>query len=238
MTEPAYLPQPLEQADGRFEIKFLADPDAAPLIAQHIRFHPAGFRKSFPERVVSNLYFDNELADGYDANLAGVSERAKVRLRWYASRWDTEGAKLEVKFKRNQIGWKLHFDAPAQQLRHGGSWRDFVTELGDGLPQAGAAWLAPLSRPVLINRYRRKYFISADNRFRITIDDRIETFNQWLSGRINLRCHPGRPTNVTVVELKFGITDRDRAQSIIDRLPLRRSRFSKYAEAAEVCLSP
>ena len=171
MTELVGLPQRLKQTDGRFEIKFLADADAASLIAQHVRFHPAGFRKSFPERVVNNIYFDNELAESFAANLAGISERTKVRLRWYHPRWETEGAKLEIKSKKNQIGWKLHFETSGQQIRHGGSWRRFLAELVDGMDPAGADWLAPVSRPVLINRHRRKYFISADNRFRITVDD-------------------------------------------------------------------
>jgi hypothetical protein len=85
--------------------------------------------------------------------------------------------------------------------------------------------------PVLLNRYRRRYFVSHDGRYRLTVDSelgyqavarRLNRFPTWVGsdGRV-------------IVELKFGLGDADGASRIASRFPFRVTRSSKYVLGVE-----
>src|SRR3972149_549673 len=75
MAEPA--------ANGlRYERKFVTfELDQAETLAV-VRFHPALFREVFHTRWVNNIYFDTPSFDHYQANVRGVADRVKCRIRW------------------------------------------------------------------------------------------------------------------------------------------------------------
>ena len=70
--------------EERHEVKFAAYATAIRGMLRHwLHMHPAGFFSPYPERQVNNVYFDTWDYRAYAENLAGVSERSKVRYRWY-----------------------------------------------------------------------------------------------------------------------------------------------------------
>lgn len=227
----------LQEASGRYELKFVAPPDSASWVIAQLKTHPVMFRQAYPERLVNNIYFDTENLEAYADNLSGISRRVKVRYRWYGPGDAPEQGALEIKLRRNQIGWKQQYPTPGLDLAHGERWRDAIAKLIGMLPGEGAVWLGSFSHAVLINRYRRQYFISPDGNFRITVDDAIRTYNQWLSGRINLRRSAEPMPDGVIVEVKFAQAQREKASGILDALSLRRSRHSKYMTGAEACFS-
>ena len=144
---------------------------------------------------------------------------------------------LEVKLRRNQTGWKLQYKMPGIQISHGLVWNNVLSDLKKELPPEGIVWLDAYTRPILINRYRRKYFVSADRAFRITVDENVRTYNQWISRRVDLNRPAEKMQDSIIVEVKFAQEHRKRAPEILDALSIRRSRHSKYMTGAEACFT-
>jgi len=80
-------------------------------------------------------------------------------------------------------------------------------------------------KPVLVNRYLRKYLLSVDKQFRVTLDSNLHYYrirryaNSFLDRTIN-DCH-------IIVELKYGKDSDGTADYISSIFPFRMSRWSK-----------
>lgn len=228
---------PFQDAAGRYELKFVAPAQSVDWAVSQLKFHPYRFRRAYPDRLVHNIYFDTEELEAYADNLSGISRRTKARYRWYDNYADGDTGTFEVKLRRNQVGWKLQYPVAKLELIHGARWQHTIATLKQSLPDEGAMWLVSFSRVVLINCYRRQYFISRDGHFRVTVDDKIRTSNQFISSRINLKRDPEPMSGSVIVEIKFEQSQRHRASEILDHIALRRSRHSKYMTGAEACLA-
>ncbi len=55
--------------------------------------------KSYPDRWVNNIYFDNINLDLFNQSIEGISKRSKVRLRWYGDFHSLKDPVLEIKSK-------------------------------------------------------------------------------------------------------------------------------------------
>jgi hypothetical protein len=213
---------------ARREIKFVALLHERERIRHWLRFHRAGFHVAYPDRWIHNVYFDTLDMAAFGENLAGISSRTKVRYRWYGEGQITPAAgTLEVKQKRNSFGWKLRFPVPDPPYRDGDSWREVRRRLGTTVNPEGRLWIESNPQPVLINRYYRNYFVSADERIRMTIDTRQAAWDQRKSMRPNF-AHPTPFPPILTVELKFDRQDRDLAARLVQGLPIRMGRYSKY----------
>ena len=104
------------------------------------------------------------------------------------------------------------------------------------LPAEGRIWLQQHPQPMFINRYFRQYYLSADGAVRVTIDSRQAVFDQRLHARLNTTCRAHIPAT-TVMEFKFDRHHRDHANRIIQGLPLRVSRHSKYMVATKALVN-
>jgi hypothetical protein len=212
----------------RYEFK-LAGRGYSPAQARSwIMLHPEGFRVAYPSRVVNNLYLDTVDLSSFNDNLASVSARSKLRLRWYGLPRGTAIAEpiLELKLKDNLLGYKkrqelactLDLAQPYAELLK-------VIQLN-----AGDEWqprLQKSTQATLINRYRREYFISPDKAIRATLDYAQEAFNQRLGSRPNLsRRLP--LDSLVVIEVKAAPEYYERLQSIMGYFPIQRTRNSKY----------
>ena len=213
--------------DYRYEIKSVTSQLHLPIVLSWVRAHAAGFRGAFPPRHVNSIYFDTPLWDGLADNLAGVAERAKLRLRWYGSEPIVTGGVLERKIKRNNLGRKIARPiGPPLDLRDA-NWTAIMRQLRSRDLGPPADSIATHTCPTLIMRYLRRYYVSADRCVRLTIDTDLCCFEQSHSATPNLR----RPTpgeSVMVVELKCLAEHGDRLSQIAGQWPLRRIAFSKY----------
>jgi SPX domain protein involved in polyphosphate accumulation len=175
---------------------------------------------------VNNVYFDTYAYGAYEENLIGIGRRQKVRLRWYGEIHDRVAGTLEVKCRRGGLGWKLSYPAQSISLT-GARWSEVRRELRTQLPPAGRIWLDSNPLPILANSYNRMYFLSADKHIRVTVDWQQRVFDQRFSSIPNL-CRPAQDLDRLVVEFKFSAQGRRRASDIIQGLPIRVSRNSKY----------
>jgi hypothetical protein len=222
--------------DARYEVKFVAEPRRYHELETWIRLHPAGFRTAYPPRQINSVYFDTPELDAYAENLTGASARSKVRLRWYGETDAPQASTLEVKRRRNRLGWKLSYPGCALDLGRE-PWRRILARLRRALPPEGRPWLDAHPTPVLINRYHRQYFESSDGHVRATLDFRQSVFDQRLRSRPNLRFRADIPDTI-VVEIKFHRSHYALGTRVIAGIPIRVSRNSKYVIGVRSIVSP
>jgi len=213
--------------NARLEIKFVSYASNFDTLMSWIHTHPSAFYSPFPERQVNNVYFDGYEYTAYTENLSGASERTKVRYRWYGESIEPHAGTLEIKRKRNYFGWKLHHRVESAPYSTGMSWRSIRKKIRDQISEQGRIWLDLNPFPILLNRYRRRYFISGDGKIRVTIDTNQAVWDQRFKSEPNFKNKSNLP-DALVVEIKFDRKDREYASQAIQGLPLRVSRHSKY----------
>jgi hypothetical protein len=98
------------------------------------------------------------------------------------------------------------------------------------LPAAIRSYLA-LMKPVLVNRYRRKYWRSRDGHYRLTLDH-----NLWYGG-VNAfdsqYLHQATELSSVIVEVKYAPEADEHFSDISNRFGFRQSRSSKYVAGIE-----
>jgi len=225
----------MTQAEGgheeRHEIKFAAYALEYARVKHWLRMHAEGFVSPYPPRQVNNVYFDTYDYRAYAENLAGVSERSKVRYRWYGDSPGPAKGVLEVKQKRNHFGWKKRFAAAESPWHEGQTWNEVRTSLREQLPAPGKLWLDQNPLPIMINRYQREYFCTSDNLVRATIDVEQKVFDQRYGAEPNFS-RQAVMQDTLVVEFKFARADRQKVVGMLATFPLRIGRHSKFMNAA------
>jgi hypothetical protein len=216
----------------RYERKFVSTELDGRAIETLIRMHPAIFREIHRERFVNNVYFDTHSLENYQANVSGNSERVKCRIRWYGEMLGfIRRPILELKRKRALLGKKDSHPLPGFSL--GPDFRAAEIFESAKLSDTLSLYLATL-RPTLLNRYRRRYFLSADSRYRITVDSGLE-FHRIDSVLRGYRVRPARDPR-SIVELKFNRGEEEEAWRITKHIPFRLSKSSKYVSGIEALL--
>ena len=206
----------------RYERKF-----ALPLegieVSACLREHPACFREAHPPRFVNSLYLDSHALDQYRDVLDGVGDREKLRIRWYGDLHGRGSATLERKRRMGEVllkeelgtgPWALEKDADTAA----------VQRLLAGSPQMRMA--TGRLGPVLLVRYRRQYEVSADGRFRATVDTGL-SWCPWRHGFPLAPLGPGAPA--TVLEFKHAPDDEPDFRAMGSPFGSRLTRMSKYA---------
>lgn len=214
-------------SESRYEIKFSASEVHRARLEQWLHTHPAGFRTAFPARWVNNIYFDSFDYDAVWENLSGVSNRTKIRFRWYGESLNTRPGAIELKCKRNLFGWKRVHRLDEDLGLGSKSWREIYSGLRKAIPEDLRCYLDAHPLVVLINRYRRRYFVSGDGRIRATVDWKQAVWDQRCNAYPNLDRPANMPRSV-ILEIKFDRGDRELASRVLQTLPIRVGRHSKY----------
>jgi len=222
-----FLPDKSTAGDFRYEIKYICHETELYRINTWIRCHPLAFREAYPPRQVNNIYFDTHHLSNIDENLAGISERGKLRLRWYGNIFVFSSSVLEYKQKRASLGRKLSTSLNRVIDLNTMDWKTVGIELQKSELGRLAPLLAVYDNPSLINHYQREYFISADEKIRLTIDKDLFFFRQGLTAVPNIR-YPAPYNEVLVVEIKSDASAHARIAEVSHHFPLRASAFSKY----------
>ena len=217
----------LENKQHRHEIKCVIPEIDYEKVLHAIAVHPASFQKAYATRKIHTLYFDTYDYSTYRQNLSGTSSRIKVRYRWYGDSLTPDAGQLEIKCKRNRINWKEQFPVPQTPYYSHATWRDIVGNLLKQISLKGKMWLHEHPQPMMVNRYRRQYFISADRQFRATIDSQLKSFDQRYKPFPNIHHAINIPRTI-VLEIKCPSSEFQTTSKILAHLPFRVSRHSKY----------
>ena len=209
---------------SRYERKFFLTSFDDKQLETMIKLHPAVFSEIYYERMVNSIYFDNNFLDFYQDNVQGSQHRLKIRVRWYEDLFKAVKPNLEFKIKDGLLGDKKIVKVD-----------DFLAK--DSLPlisnlikddqefeQLSKLKLQNL-KPVILVSYNRRYFQSADKKFRLTID-RDLTFYKVENNKINWQTD--LQINATILELKYDQEDDQEADQISSFFPFRMTKSSKY----------
>ncbi|MCO5190430.1 MAG: polyphosphate polymerase domain-containing protein [Anaerolineae bacterium] len=210
----------------RYELKFTIDATQLAQARSWLRLHPAGFVTAFPRRRVHNIYLDTPALTSLNGNLSGISERKKVRLRWYGDQRTTIRPILELKTKHNLYGDKQRL-ALETELDLTQPWSVILRQLRESVSAEWRSQLAAFTQPTLYNRYDRDYFVTGDGAIRATLDFNLFACSQRLATKPNLD-RPNSLPPLAVIEIKGDPNQSDRLEAIAANLPIQRTRSSKY----------
>jgi hypothetical protein len=226
-VDPANLSAISAPVQGRYEIKLVCPAVVAPQVRALVHLHPEGFRVAYPPRWVNSVYFDSFDVEGVMDNLDGASERDKLRWRWYGPDWPIERSHLELKRKRGMAGFKELCSIGAAFDPRQATWHEALAFLRRHADDNFRVWLSQISCATILTRYEREYYASPDGEIRLTLDTRLSTLDQRFSRRPNLN-RPSPPPGTMLIELKAEASQAQRLSQVINALPFRRERNSKY----------
>ena len=218
----------------RYEVKIPLPAHWSADVDTWVRGHPAHWRVAYPPRQVNNVYFDTHALTALNANLSGIGERTKLRLRWYGTDLGcVAGAQLELKCKSGMAGWKDIAAVSADLDLATQTWRAAVAVLRAAIPAPAQLWLAQFAVPVLINSYQRAYYATPDGALRLTVDTDLRAYPQRTTLAPNLTRRAALQERL-IVELKAPITDARRLSAALTHFPSRVDRFSKYVNGLKI----
>jgi hypothetical protein len=192
-----------------------------------VRTHAAHFREAYPPRIVNNVYFDTPSLSDYRTHVNGAAVRSKLRLRWYGQP-DTVVRKstLEVKGKRGQVGSKTAYAYGAMPAAEIFDHRRLAVRLREDCDDESLRERLANCTPSLFNRYSRRYFASADNRLRLTIDTALNFQAVRMRGSGARSMFDDR--QLIIIELKYAANSAGEDPCSIVSWPFRVGRVSKY----------
>ncbi len=211
----------------RYERKFYVNELNCKEIEYVIKSHPAFFSEVYFERNVNNIYLDSIDRKNYWDSLNGLNKREKLRIRWYGSLFGLiKKPYLEIKQKNNFLCCKDKYPLQPFTLSRLVSFNKFLSDISNSKISDLIKEKLKFSKFSLLNCYKRKYFLSADKKFRLTLDYNIKYFT--LSSNNNTFFNTITDRNIAIIELKYKQDDDDLADKISSLFPFRLGKSSKY----------
>ncbi len=213
---------------GRYELKYVLN--ECHYTSSMLWLNTNAIRCTYPERYVNSLYFDDVSYQSVRDNLAGISDRKKIRLRWYHDHKSTmpSDPKLEIKVRNGRLGSKHFVDLP--ELKNNLlliEIRNILEKIqGDLLIRKNTKFLFDAHYiPTLYVCYKREYYEDR-NGLRITIDKNIKFHHPHPFNKLNQI----KPVNYHfyIMELKFPLELKNKVADMIRTLHLSPKRHSKY----------
>jgi hypothetical protein len=204
----------------RFELKVPLEGREYELFYHWLRQAGLATSPVYPDRRVNSVYLDSADLGDYQDNVAGISRRGKLRLRWYDQR--LQDMVLEFKNKRGRLANKLVVPLEnSGQLepvdRHG------VARLLRSHDRGAALLRQGLLFPSLRVSYSRSYFeLSPGIRMTVDRDIRYQRLYPMRGAALSRSPVPW------VIEIKHPPELRERASRLLEGIPGRVFRHSKY----------
>ncbi len=180
-----------------------------------------------PVSIVRSIYFDDAGLSACHANLDGLGQRRKLRLRWYDQLRPEIQAYLEIKWRENRVTGKhrlrLTSDKPLGEM----SYRELCEQLISVVPEHLVADVVQYNEPIVIVEYKREHFASLDGRLRSTIDYDLKYYDQTGKRSISMSFPQSKPDFI-VLEGKTPVGSENELREMFYPLQLRAQRCSKY----------
>lgn len=218
----------------RYERKFIVSKLNLNEIERIVKLNPFMFSEIFYERNVNNIYFDSHGMKSYYENIAGNFQRLKIRIRWYGKLLGLiKNPVLELKIKNGETGKKLTFPLKQFTLNKNLSMEILQKEVFDksNLP----SWLnekLKLFQFSLLSCYRRKYFLSQNKAYRITLDHGLIFFK--INVKNNSFVHKLKDRRNVILEIKYNKENDREVEKITQHFPFRLTKSSKYVSGIDL----
>ena len=179
------------------------------------------FKKTFPQRIVNSIYFDNDIYQDVWDNINGFGNRKKIRLRWYD---DIKNSKVFIEEKK-----KINF-VTKKNVQKIGVFKNFENLMSFVGSYEFKKIDAMLNKKInlkktLLIRYQRNYYELPNKKLRVTIDKDLTIFKKYPSQFIKI--------DKNIVELKYDVKNSNYVNLFIKNnfLNNRNQKFSKYVNS-------
>lgn len=211
----------------RYELKFILNEMS---YAQAISWTYANIsiQEKYPSRNIFSLYYDTPDLAAAQENLAGLSNRQKIRLRWYTSLEENSRIepKIEFKIRSGRLNHKINLALPEEGIECIENNRSNKALLEQVQLSLDAELHTAMHLfPSLFVQYQRQYFESHSG-IRVTFDKNIQFRQTPLYAPIisaNLVNYAP-----SIMEIKFSPEQYHLAAHLLKRLNLVPKRHSKY----------
>ena len=221
----------MEREGLRYELKLAGEVHLYEEVRALLRLHSGGLSPIYHPRRVQSLYFDTSSDEALGDNLAGISHREKVRLRWYGDGVVSVSGRLEKKVRENMQGWKELGEVEGVFSIEGARRAELKAAIAAA---TSPEWRELLSRDLEIVQwitYEREYFATADARVRVTMDRDLRTWDQRFSPRVSQKWKTPTP-DLMIIECKVAPEDLNRVEGLLESLPVSVDKCSKFVIAS------
>jgi len=215
--------------EPRLEIKITESMRLISEFRSWIRSHHSALKKAFPRRQVNNIYFDTLGMDCLNDHLSGIQVHNKLRFRWYGNSFHAICGNLELKRKESEFGKKLLLPIEKKIDVEGTPWKNLSGILYTHADDVFKLLLSN-TQPIMISQYLREYYTTGDHRIRLTLDYKLKVFDQRFYNVPNL-IYSTPMLDQLVIEVKSEIAHLEAAYDLINDIPLRVGKNSKYISA-------
>jgi len=223
----------INQNEWRSELKFDVTNYNQFRVLNLIKTHQLVFKEQYKKRHVNNIYFDKSNYEAFNYNIMGVSERLKARIRWYGDTFSLiKNPVFELKIKNRELGRKEYFKINDFNIsiisKKNEIYNDILT---NNIFNSKIKKIILKTKPVLLNSYDRRYFISSCKNFRITYDTNLNFYNfshtKFLKTSVNNK----------ILEIKFKNINFNKCINLTQHFPFRINKSSKYVTGINVLSS-
>jgi hypothetical protein len=176
--------------------------------------------------MVWSVYFDDVRLSACRANLDGLGQRRKLRLRWYDSLRPGQDFFFEIKWRDNRVTGKHRLQLRSKRAMSELSYRQIRSNLEAVIPEHLLRDLLVYTEPVVIVQYKREHF-ATDDGLRITLDYDLTYYDQTGRQMIST-CFPRRLDDLVVLEGKTPIGREGELRRWLNPFSPRVGRCSKY----------
>ena len=186
------------------------------------------YTQIYPSRLIRSIYYDSIDFIKFTDSEDGISDRKKLRLRFYDN--NVEKIAVENKIKSADEGWKMT-KLYKKDLNNAHNLKIESNELV--IPKHFESRYFP----TLLTNYKRNYFSNQSRKIRITIDSQISFESLRKGSKLKTKLDNFYKLEFGVLEVKYDIVDD--ANFIINQLSnefnLNISRCSKYCYGIGLC---
>ena len=207
----------------RFERKWIFNSSNYLILINAIIRSNLFFRNQYPQRKVNSIYFDTNNYTSILQNLDGISDKKKIRIRWYGDEKIMIDPAIEIKSK-NGFETKKEIIEIKELNNIQPLNLDMINEKLNAKLN-----LKKLVLPILTTNYDRQYFVSFDGKIRATVDYNLKS--NFLKNLIQINIIKNFK-KICILELKYSTSlDKYVRQNLKD-ISLRLTKNSKFVNSA------
>tara|TARA_A100000164_G_C21801095_1_gene720699 strand:- start:264 stop:929 length:666 start_codon:yes stop_codon:yes gene_type:complete len=181
------------------------------------------FRTHYPLRNVNSVYFDTYNYTSIRQNLDGVSNKKKIRVRWYGNKDIIANPVLEIKSKKG-FETKKESSSIKELDNIKLSDLDIIREKLNKKMKS-----KKIINPILTTHYEREYFVSLNGKIRATVDYNLKSIFLNNSTQIDI---VKNFKNICILEFKYSTSLDKYVRENLKDITLRLSKNSKFVNSA------
>ena len=184
------------------------------------------FNTQYPTRRVNSIYFDNSNYSSIRQNLDGVSNKKKIRVRWYGEENKLIKPLLEVKSKKGSETKK-----ESNKIKELSDLKFLDLKNLETIKNVINIKIKPkkIIYPVLSTHYDRQYFISSNGKIRATVDYNLKSIFLKNQSQLDIKKNF---SFATILEFKYATKLDKYVRQNLKEITLRLSKNSKFVNSA------